>query len=312
MAAHEEHFAPLDSTADAGVESPAPLVNPAVLERQLRGDLACARCRYNLAGLTVRGNCPECNLPIRATLRAVIDPHAMELQPIRFRRVVAGGLQVWAWGAVLAVLTLWLLRAAEMFQWPLPGWMMEAPAWLIAASGAGALVLIRPHGEIPWRHQAAAVAAVGAYGVLALATWRINVGLDPAAGSPYVIMAVDPARTVLRLISAAALLVILMGLRPNARLLVARSMLLRSGRVDRQTMLALVAVVMCGAAGDGLLWLAAQPDSTSDVLRLGAIVLVLVASLLFTAGMVGVVVDCWRLRHAVLSRPLSLAHVTSD
>lgn len=36
-------------------------------------NFACARCQYNLTGLNVGSNCPECGLPIDATLRVGLD-----------------------------------------------------------------------------------------------------------------------------------------------------------------------------------------------------------------------------------------------
>ncbi|MBL8760751.1 MAG: hypothetical protein JNL50_05545, partial [Phycisphaerae bacterium] len=68
---------------------PDPSARPELLARELTGDLRCAKCAYNLKGLSVRSVCPECGLAISATLLAKVDPHAAELRPIAWRVPVA-------------------------------------------------------------------------------------------------------------------------------------------------------------------------------------------------------------------------------
>src|SRR5436190_23878239 len=70
------------------------------LGRQLRGDLPCVACGYNLKGLSIRSVCPECGTPVRATILSVVDPHAAELTPIRLPALVALGLLFCAAGAL--------------------------------------------------------------------------------------------------------------------------------------------------------------------------------------------------------------------
>ena len=61
------------------------------------------------------GTCPECGLPIQATLLSLVDPRAAEIQPIRSRRTVATGLAAWAVASYIAAPTSrWLLQAIAL------------------------------------------------------------------------------------------------------------------------------------------------------------------------------------------------------
>jgi hypothetical protein len=125
--------------------------------------------------------------------------------------------------------------------------------------------------------------------------------------------AIIGARGELRMMAAALMIVVILCLRPNARLLAARSLLMRTGRVDRQTMLTLVAVLGVSIVGDGATlgsrWV---PGPAGQVLGLIGLVIVLVASVLFTLGLVGVVADCWRIRAVVIDLPVTLGGILGD
>src|SRR5690606_27754218 len=75
----------------AGPSSERPVGSGPVIARQLKGDLLCIGCGYNLRGLSIREMCPECGIPVRATILGVIDPMADELAPIPRPRLVATG-----------------------------------------------------------------------------------------------------------------------------------------------------------------------------------------------------------------------------
>src|SRR5262245_48877512 len=77
------------------------------IARELTGDLPCVRCRYNLRGLSVRAPCPECGTPVRATLLAVVDPFAGELQPVSRPRLIVAGLIAWSLGGFGSALCVW-------------------------------------------------------------------------------------------------------------------------------------------------------------------------------------------------------------
>lgn len=275
--------------------------------RSLAGNLPCVRCRYNLRGLSVITRCPECGTPIRATVLAAVDPLANLLRPIPWRRITATGLVCWAGGALAAAGLTWALTAADTLH-SLAGLRLDdrfivgAALGAIVTSGLGACVLLRPHAGIPARQIAAAAAGVAAYIPFAWTYARIHAVL--AAGGSASLIRTDtpwPERSLLRLGATIALLVMIVGLRPNARLLAARSVLLREGRVDRQTLLVMALVLVFGALGDGLhLFCAVSPTRFDSVLVTAGTLIIGVSSMLFTVGLGGVLIDVWRIRHVVL------------
>lgn len=290
--------------SEGGTRGPAP--ESAVISA-LSGDLPCLRCRYNLRGLSVLGVCPECGTPVRATLLSVVDPHASELRPIARVRLVAWGMVLWSASALAAALAAWAIRTVDVVE--LLGNAALDTRWLaifvcacVVLSGIGAAVLVHPHSGIARWRSAAAVLGVVAYAPLAWVCWKIHVVIDPIAVDPFVQTEyVNVERVILRLAAAGLLLVVLLGLRPNARVLAARSLLLREGRVDRQTMLAMAAVVVLGATGDGLHLLSRSLTGMGATSALvGGTLLIVGSSLLFTIGLFGVLVDVWRIRGVIL------------
>ncbi len=278
--------------------------------RSLAGDLPCLRCGYNLRGLSVVTVCPECATPVRATILAAVDPYASVLRPIPLRRLMAIGLIVWSLGACGAAGLTWAIRARDTLEALGQGgalrldtqWMITLALSLIAASGLGALVLIRPHAGIPRRQMLAAAAGCAAYIPLMWVYWRIHAVVDAASPGPYYHTEfTDPERSRLRLIAAGLCLLILLGLRPNARLLAARSLLLREGRVDRQTMLAMAAVLVIGALGDvlHLIGIGLRGDAGLYLMTAGTIIIA-VSFMLLTLGLAGMVIDVWRIWPVVL------------
>lgn len=287
--------------------------------RVLTGDLPCARCRYNLRGLSILAVCPECGTPVRGTILATVDPHARELMPIHAPWLTAAGLILWAscsLGAGLAVLTM---RVDELIA--AIGWtagphdfqtFRSVPALLVCLAGLGALCFVRPHGRISWLNSAAALLGVVAHYPLAYLLWQMMSVIDVYAPTPFT--SVDPkwsqARSIARLGCAACMAIVILAVRPNGRLLVSRSILMRTGRVDRQTLLVILAAAGLAALGD-VLRLGGptiQNDATELMQGLGAI-LIAVGSLLMLLGLVGVFIDALRLRYAITTRPLSLESV---
>lgn len=298
----------MDAEGSLGLDPKAGMVSA------LSGQLPCLRCKYNLRGLSVLGVCPECGTPVRATLLSVVDPLARELRPIRRRRIVAWGLVLWIAAAIAAAACVWFARGADavevLINRPLRvEWAGRAASVLILLSGLGAGVLIRPHRGIPWRQSFWAGVGVVHYLPLSYTAWKLLVELDASAITPYLGAHEEllPQRAVLRLVFAGWLIVILLALRPNARVLASRSLLMREGRVDRQTMLAMVAVVVVGAAGDVLHLFAADSEALwSGIAGVGGTLLIAVSSLLLTVGLVGILMDVWRIRGVILDPPPTL------
>lgn len=292
----------------------------ASLASELTGNLPCARCRYNLRGLSVRGTCPECGVPVRATLLAKVDPHAAELQPLSHPYLTAAGLQLWAFSALAAALGSWVLRCPDLaYLFGLSGSTTFSRGDLIprlvpvlfGLSGLGACSLLRPHAGISRGGIAAAAGACIGYVVLVALAWRINVHLDSWGAAVFFGSGPHPVeRSLLRLVLDAAVAGIALGLRPNAQLLVARSLLLRSGNVDRQTLTGLAGASAVAFLGD-LLHIAAglldQPRA--DLIRLTGTMLVGLGSTLLTIGLIGVAWDCVRMWPVTVAPPLALEDV---
>jgi hypothetical protein len=266
-----------------------------LLGRELGGDLPCVVCGYNLRGLSIRGVCPECGAGVRATILAVVDPQATVLRPIAHPRLIAGGLVLWAAAGLAAALICWTPQVARLGAWTGVRWAMPdlslALLAAVAASAVGAIVLIRPHGGVHLVSSIAAACAVALYIPLGWALIRIY-RTDWAVDD-------DGLRRVLLAMACAASIFLL--LRPNARLLVARCLLLRSGRVDRQTLFGMAAAALVLAVGHGVLRLSEMGSGGGDaVLRVLGLVFLLLGAALLTLGLLGSVVDSVRIARAIL------------
>ncbi|MFM9996388.1 MAG: hypothetical protein ACKVU4_11380 [Phycisphaerales bacterium] len=288
------------------------------LTRSLAGDLPCVRCRYNLRGLSVVTKCPECGTPVRATILAAVDPYASLLRPIPRRGITALGLLAWAFGALVAAALTWILRLDDLAGLDLSigttRRLVIASVAGIGVSGLGAIVFIRPHSGLPRRQVIAAIVGCAAYAGLAWVHGMIHGVYDAVAAAPFLQRDhADPERVKLRLAAGALMLVIVAGLRPNARLLAARSLLLREGRVDRQTMLAMAVVVGVGMVGDALHWASIAMDPAAAVYAVTTgTVLIAVSSMLLTLGLAGVVMDACRIAPVVLEPAPSFTQVFGD
>ena len=291
----------------------------AALDRRLSGRLPCVVCRYDLQGLSVLGVCPECGSLVRATILAAVDPLAEELKPIDRPVVVAVGLVLWSVGGLLAAVFGWtawalLLLHGGRAQPVEPGlWavLTTAVAGLLALAGLGAVGLRRPHAGLGWRAKLVAVLGAAAYGPLAYVSSRVlEFARVQAVTDATDLWSPAPERTLWRLAGAGLALWIIVALRPNVRLLVARSLVIRSGRVDRQTMLAMAAVVLLGVGADVLGVVGRLSGGpVGDVLRMIGTVVMVSAAALLTLGLAGAVADCVRIAWAVLTPARSLRSV---
>lgn len=283
------------------------------IARELGGNLPCARCRYNLKGLSIRAVCPECGLPVRATVLAVVDPKAHELRPVRYPWVVAAGIICWSFGALGAAIWTWVFSIVELTGSSRPvGWVTLGPVLLAGVSGLGAMVLIRPHaGGVPTLGSRAAMLGVMAYIPLLAVLYYIHIIVDPVGIVAYGPKASsDAGRLLSRLFAALCIAAISLALRPNARMLAARSFLMRSGRTDRQTLRALASVLILCVLGDSLRLGAMQLEGgAAQLADQVAQLLVLLGSVLLTGGLVGVCSDCARLVGVIVEPPLSVLDV---
>jgi hypothetical protein len=306
---------PMQGSRSEPQPKPRAVAAPGSLSQELSGDLPCVRCEYNLKGLTVRGMCPECGMSIRTTLLAVVDPMAREFRRIEFPRLVAYGVVLWSWAAVVACLIGWALQAGYLLgpQSVIAGDVLQWLEWTlvgsVTASGVGAIALVRPHGGLPWTWRVLALLGVVCYGPLLWALLDMLGGWGPTRGGVFASETMH-ARAPFQLIGAASGIGILICLRPNAQALQARWLLMRIGAVTRQTMLAMVAVLLLWILAAGLVLVAGRLKGGEDeVLRMVAKLLILVGGIFLTVGVVSMALDCWRIRAVVLRPPLAMDEV---
>jgi len=276
----------------------------------LTGDLPCIGCGYDIRGLSVLTQCPECGLAVRATILHRVDPHAQALRPMPTPRLTAIGLLVWSGFGLLAALLLWTPRIVDLIEEASSGragldaGLATALALAaLALSGLGLIGVIRPVASTTRRRAAAGALAMGLYVPLIAAA--LNVARYDAGHTPYIVD--DPSLTRLgwRLVGGASLAGMLLLIRPSARELVNRSLVLRTKRVDRQTIYATVGAVLVTILGDLLRLAAAAGAGPMEWLNWTGTMVVLVGSVLLTLGLAGALVDSWRISRAILSPSLS-------
>ena len=287
----------------------------------LTGDLPCVGCGYNLRGLSIRAVCSECGTPVRATILAQVDPLAEQLQPIRRPKLVAGGLIVWSWGAVLAAVAIWALRLTEVSDKLLGvrfdlGPLRDVAVFGLVCSMLGAVVLIRPTARVmPWESYKAVGGVLAFIPLIYIHHW-LQTGYDGAhgMGPPYVGgQVLDPVRSGLRLTEGLLIILAIMGVRGNAVALAERSLVMRTGRVDTQPLIALVWSIALAMSGD-LLFLAIGTGNgpVLGVIETLSLVMIAVGSFLFTLGLFGVGFDTIRLRSVILQPAPGLSDIFRD
>jgi hypothetical protein len=295
---------------DGGIESKD-------LARELTGDLLCARCGYNLRGLSILGVCAECGLPVKASILATIDPLADEIREIKHPLIVQWGFVLWGLGAFLACVVIWVIRATEILDRlgiataGVPLWLPQAAVGLVLVSGLGSLVLIHPHDGIRRRDRRRAMLGALCYVPLALAMWWTLVQVDAGAAAVYArIGDIPPERSALRLVAGMSIVGITLLLRPNALRLALRSVLVRTGRVDRQPMTALAAAAGLAMVGDVLhLLVPYAPGASGDLVFVSGVAAIAAGSLLLTVGLFSLLLDVWRIRPLIAAPGIGLVDI---
>lgn len=307
-----------DHAGDPGPRTARILSAATRLDAALTGSLPCVVCGYELKGLSIRGACPECGTAVRATILYKVDPQAEEFRPIPKPRFLAASLVAWSLGGLTAGLACWALRLGDALERVL-GWQGSVAwaAWValggVAVSWVGAIGLIRPVPGTPPFKIAVASTGAAAYAILLWAMAQILLVVDPLRAVPYLDSPPGFERALLRLAESSSMVVILLGMRPNARDLVKRCMVMRTRRVDRQTLLGMAAVAAGTMIGDGLHVLASRAGADqAELLAVVGTVVIALGSSLLTLGLVGAVVDCWRIAGAVLIPSPSLRQVLGE
>ena len=292
-----------------------------VIAATLTQRLTCAACGYDLRGLSVLDRCPECGLRIATSILAVVDPRAQEFEPIRQPRLIAFGLLAWSSGALLAALCAWLLRAIEL---PAlnndPHLLGEQASRIIAfigllgivLSGVASLSLVKPARRMPTSGSRLALMGTALYLPLAVAYFVLHGQLDPGMASPYFGRFPDTERVFVRACELSLIAAIVLMLRTNARTLAARSAILRTGRVDRQTLYAVAVTAALGVLGDAIRLTATHVQGlAAQVLSIAGVSIVVIASALLTLGLAGVAIDCTRIARALLRSGRRLTSLVS-
>jgi hypothetical protein len=253
---------------------------------------------------------------VRATLLAAVDPAAEELQPLKHPRLLVAGLMTWTTGAAIAGTMVFAIRALELSGVTPSNSGMSRRLGMIGAASlvaslAGSLVLIRPHRGTPAPSVVkATIGVVGLAGVV-LGYAYLHLHLDPSLIDPPYSRpgTVVDTRVYVRLVMGACIIFAMFGLRPNARMLAARSLVMRTGRVDRQSMYALASATGVAMVGD-VIQLAPVGALVASYVpwSIGA-VLIAVGSLLLLVGLFGLILDSYRVSRALLEPVPSMRQV---
>lgn len=275
------------------------------LDRLLTGSLPCVRCGYDLRGLSIRGVCPECGTPLRTTILYRVDPEADAFKPIRFPKLVAASLVVWPSASLLAILSLWMPRIAELlrsFGLPVEAAAIPFSEIAIGASIVAAIALlglIRPTGTLAWWKSWCLLVGVLSYIPITVALWNMAL-IDRSYPNPF-LEYTRGDRWSWRLLLGAGMVGVFLGFRPVARDLVHRCLALRTGRVDRQTLLTMVVATVVAGLGDLIRVSGVNiPGMGGEALEILSTILILVGSGFVTIGMVACIVDGWRIGESVL------------
>jgi len=208
----------------------------------------------------------------------------------------------------LAILVVWLLRGADVAQDMLGStWTPEYLTWIgmagLGLSMLGGATLIRAHRGVTRSEAIRSAIGVSLYAPLIYIYSTIYQDHDLFHVTPML----DPngpdfERSVLHVLLFVLIAGIIWLLRKQAVGLAIRSVVVRTGRVDRQSLLTVLASLGLAAAGELINIIAEFSSGLDDVLSIVAVVIISLGSVLFTAGMINICIDTVRL-YPVLVRP---------
>ncbi len=280
---------------------------------ELSGDLICAQCGYNLRGLSIRASCPECGFAVGATIQLVVDPHAETLRPVRWPRVTAGLLLIWAGGAMVAMLLVVLMRGQDLVA-TISGRVVDhgvlpmAATMALALSAFGTIALVRPMADLSWKRTGLAAVGVLAAAFAVFCFYSV-MSIDRVMPNPF---ASTPPRGSPRPMASVGVMLAgvlwLLSVRVSYRALLTRSLAMRTGRVDRQRLTPLIAALLVAASGEALMVVYQRLDGP-DVLPFVAVAVIGIGSLLLAVGLANLTVDVVRLRPALIARAKSMREI---
>lgn len=285
----------------------------------LTGELPCVTCGYELKGLSVRDVCPECGTAVRAAILNAVDPLADELAPLRAPSITGALIVAWALSSALGI---WLIVGMRVLDGlraiggrvPEPWWVWNVSLMLLVISAISTLGFWAPTLKTRGRSVLCAAGATLAYAPFFYAMYRVR-AIDLQQGGMASYYTSDPSveRIAWRLVVGTCLIAIFLGIRPGARELVRRSIAMRTGRVDRQTLLAMAAASGVAMVGDLLRYLGVHLGApASDALVVMGALVVLIATVFLGIGMSSAVVDGWRIRQSLRMGPKRLEDIVTE
>ncbi|MBX9736250.1 MAG: hypothetical protein K2X32_04930 [Phycisphaerales bacterium] len=267
---------------------------------------------------------------MRVTILAVVDPLADELQPIYYPRLIALGLVAWVLSGMIAVLLSWRPALGVLVGlWsdaripPVPHWWDDLIGGLLIIAMISSAAFWRPQAGLrPWMTALAILATLLHIPLMLLVSAEIDrasttqirtlADIWGAPGTSGQVAAISSS--VDRILVAVILVSLLACIRPVAVALIARSLAIRLGRVDRQTVLAMTAALFAAVLGDllGLLGTHLSPHAIADFLQHLGFVMLLGGASLFSLGLVGASIDFLRVARTILSPAPSARQVMGE
>jgi hypothetical protein len=268
--------------------------------RELARSLYCRRCGYNLRGLRLGGQCPECGLDLWETVVSTVDPAASRLPRLHDPRG-AGVALVWL-AACLVLATLLMLarpvahRLDETFA-PLGEMVLSrfTPPWLMIIAGAITLAGLwsvwklasRGDDDAPeearggLRRLAVGLVMIGALSILA---GLMIPRLDVAPGVSRL-----PVQAAGHVLMVTALIIIMLGLRGVFRAVGQRSREYRTARAGRQRARDMIAAGLGLGIGELVRLVAVAAEL--EVMQAFGTVVVWISTLMLVIGLIYLLVN---------------------
>lgn len=264
----------------------------------------CRRCGYDLKGLAASGRCPECGLTVRETLTQIVDPAASTLPRLRDPQGTGTGLFGLAATHLVAACLIVLPHAAPALdnvlglKWTMAGRLPLPPRVLAGLVALTAFVWLHLLARAPAEEPSASARRTLRWMVLGQLWWAATVGV------PALVEHLGHTQreliAPLEALSVPGAVAAFMGLRGLLMIIGLRSRAYRTARGGRQSIDALVAAIVAGAAGN--LINAAGVWKENDLIAAIGATIFGASVLLLLLGLVYLLVNCWWIR-AALRRP---------